>query len=331
MTDQPANPAAAEIDFVIPVLNERETLAPLAEGILAHTQGYRCRICFIDDGSSDGSFEELQRLRKVHPEIEIIKFRRNFGKSQALAAGFARARGAIVFTMDADLQDDPAEIPKFLAKLEEGFDLVIGWKAVRQDPWHKTLPSKVYNRGISRMFDLPLHDVNSGFKAMRAEVVQRLVLYGERHRLIPVFAAHLGYHIGEIPVQHHPRRYGHSKYGWDRFIKGAVDVFAVRFIKLHGESPGHFFGRLALLYGAVSIAFLLGSTAGLGWTLVRWMQEEPVTTTALVSYLLLITSLLLGTLSALHGGLGLISEMLIRRLPPPDPSLYIESVEGPEA
>jgi dolichol-phosphate mannosyltransferase len=319
-----------DISFVIPVLNERETLAPLTAGILEHIPDRPCSILFIDDGSTDGSYDEMRRLRAIHPEIEIIKFRRNFGKSQALAAGFARAKGAIIFTMDADLQDDPAEIPRFLAKLEEGYDVVIGWKAIRRDPWHKTLPSKIYNRGISRLFEIPLHDVNSGFKAMRAGVVERLVLYGERHRLIPVFAAHLGFRVGEIPVEHHPRRYGKSKYGWERFIRGATDVFAVRFIKRHGESPGHFFGRLALLYGLFALIALLASVAGLGLTLANWLQDEPFATAALVSYLLLIMSLILGTLSALHGGLGLLSEMLIRRLPPPDSELYIESVEGEE-
>jgi glycosyltransferase involved in cell wall biosynthesis len=266
-----------QVDFVIPVYNERDTLEALTTGILEHAAPHAVRIVFVDDGSTDGSTEVLRSLSQTHPEVEVIRFRRNFGKAAGLAAGFARTNGDVVFTMDADLQDDPAEIPHFLAKLEEGFDVVVGWKAKRLDPWHKTFPSHVYNGAVGRLFRLPLHDINCGFKAYRGEVVKKLRVYGELHRLLPALAQALGYRITEIPVQHHPRRYGVSKYGFERFAKGAMDVVAVWFVTRHAYTPGHFFGKwgvLSLLIGKLcglagivfGLLFKSFLTLGLWWT-----------------------------------------------------------------
>lgn len=253
------------ITFAIPVYNERETLEQLVEGILRHTPPHAFHILFVDDGSTDGSFEELLRLREQHPEIGIIKFRRNFGKSQALSAAFARAEGDLIIMMDADLQDDPKEIPNLLAKINEGYDVVCGWKETRNDPWHKTIPSRIYNGLVNRAFGMDLHDINTGLKAIRLETARRLPLYGEMHRMIAIFAAQMGYRVTEIPVAHHPRRHGQSKYGFERFYRGAVDAYTAWFLTRHGQSPGHFFGKrgfLALGLGLLSMfaGFLLAIT-----------------------------------------------------------------------
>lgn len=256
-----------KVDFVIPVYNERDTLEALTAGILEHAQPHEARVLFVDDGSTDGSADVLRDLAGRYPQVEVLRFRRNFGKSAALAAGFARVQGDVVFTMDADLQDDPLEIPRFLAKLDEGFDVVVGWKQKRHDPWHKTFPSHVYNGFVARLFHLPLHDVNCGFKLYRREVVERLRVYGELHRLLPALAQELGYRITEIPVTHHARRYGVSKYGFERFAKGALDVLAVWFLARHSYTPGHFFGKVGVLGLVLAAACAVaGVVFGLAFT-----------------------------------------------------------------
>jgi glycosyltransferase involved in cell wall biosynthesis len=211
--------------FVIPVYNERDTLEALTAQIVKHAAGHEVRIIFVDDGSTDGSGETLDSLAKKYDTVETIHFPENRGKSAALAEGFRAAEGDVVFTMDSDLQDDPVEIPAFLEKLAEGSDLVCGWKVNRQDPWHKTLPSKVYNGFVAVVFGLKLHDINCGYKAMTLPVAKSLELKHDYHRLIPVLAAKQGYTVSEIPVKHHRREYGHSKYGLARFWHGARDVF----------------------------------------------------------------------------------------------------------
>jgi len=211
--------------FIIPVKDEKETLAPLLAGIRQHSAGHSATILFIDDGSTDGSSEELHRLEAE--EVRVIYFETNRGKSAALQEGFDLAEGDIVFTMDSDLQDDPAEIPNFLSALEEGLDMVCGWKVSRQDPWHKTIPSKIYNGIVAGLFGLGLHDINCGYKAMRLEVAKSLELKHDFHRLIPVLASRKGYRVGEIEVFHQARQYGQSKYGLSRFWHGARDVARV--------------------------------------------------------------------------------------------------------
>ncbi|MFP6584895.1 MAG: glycosyltransferase family 2 protein [Candidatus Hydrogenedentota bacterium] len=213
--------------FIIPVMDERGTLEELTEGILASTADHETTILFINDGSTDGTREVLDELAAKHDAVEVVHFDVNRGKSAALLVGFEKAEGDVIFTMDGDLQDDPVEIPNYLSKLDEGYDLVCGWKFVRHDPWHKTLPSKVYNGIVGMIFGLDLHDINCGYKAMTLEVAKSLNLKHDYHRLVPVFAKLKGFRITEIHVQHHARRYGHSKYGLARFWHGLRDVFRV--------------------------------------------------------------------------------------------------------
>jgi glycosyltransferase involved in cell wall biosynthesis len=253
------------ISIVVPVLDEAESLPQLTDEIRAVADANRLNIevIFVDDGSCDRSWETIYRLTAADQRIRGIRFRRNFGKAAALAAGFESAAGAIVMQMDADLQDDPAEIPNFLAKLATGFDVVNGWKKKRLDPWHKVWPSRVFNRLVSRMTGLRLRDHNCGFKCFRAEVVKQMHLYGELHRFIPVLAHSEGYRVAEIDVQHRPRRYGRSKYGVRRFFKGFLDLMTVTFLTGFGQRPLHLLGGIGL------IAFVLGSL-GLGYLAVLW-------------------------------------------------------------
>lgn len=213
--------------FIIPVKDERGTLDELTEGILSQTDTHDATILFINDGSTDGTREVLDELAAKHDAVEVIHFDENRGKSAALVVGFEKAEGDVIFTMDGDLQDDPVEIPNYLSKLDEGYDLVCGWKFVRHDPWHKTLPSKVYNGFVGLLFGLDLHDINCGYKAMTLDVAKSLNLKHDYHRLVPVFAKLNGFRITEIQVQHHARRYGQSKYGLARFWHGLRDVFRV--------------------------------------------------------------------------------------------------------
>ena len=222
-----------KIAVVIPVYNERETLAPLAEQVRNHLSSHEHRILFVDDGSTDGSWDALRALHARYDDIDALRFRRNFGKTAALAAGFERADGDVVITMDSDLQDDPKEVSRFIGKLEEGYDVVCGWKVKRRDPWTKTIPSRIYNRVVSWMFGIELHDVNCGYKALRTDVAKRLPLHGDMHRLIPVLAARLGARVTEIAVEHHPRRWGASKYGIERFWQGIRDTLLIFFSKRH--------------------------------------------------------------------------------------------------
>lgn len=226
-----------KISFVIPMRNERDTMSPLVQGILKQVPEEDLQIVLVDDGSTDGSKDVLLDLESAHSCVETYSLGRAAGKSEALALGFSHAAGDVVFTMDGDLQDDPHEIPRFLQKLDEGWDMVCGWKAVRHDPWHKTLPSRVYNYAVGLAFGLALHDVNCGYKAMTREVAQRLVFYHEIHRLLPVMAAREGFRIGEIAVEHHPRKYGRSKYGFTRFLRGPYDVFAL-WLLFREDLPG---------------------------------------------------------------------------------------------
>jgi glycosyltransferase involved in cell wall biosynthesis len=218
--------AAPEISVVIPVYNEAESLQPLYQDLVSvlGTLGRPYELLFIEDGSTDGSFDTLAELHTQDCHVQVIQFRRNFGKAAALTVGFAEARGAIVITMDADLQDDPQEIPSLLNKLAEGFDLVSGWKYPRRDPLTKTLPSKLFNWATSRLSGVRLHDFNCGFKAYRREVVKEIRFYGDLYRYIPVLAHWQGFRVTEVPVRHHPRQFGQSKYGISRFLRGFFDL-----------------------------------------------------------------------------------------------------------
>lgn len=251
-----------KLSFVIPAYNEEMTIEPLVDGIIKHSVPYDVQIILIDDGSSDLTFQSMQKAQAKHPQVKIIKFRRNFGKSRALSTGFHESDGDIVIMMDADLQDDPKEIPRMIEKIQDGYDVVCGWKKRRIDPWHKTFPSRVYNAIIRKIFHVNLHDVNTGFKAFRKEVIQNIPLYGEMHRLIAILASEMGFKVTEIPVEHHPRKYGKSKYGFSRFFFGAVDVYTVWFLSRYGQSPSYFFTKHGLMSIVFGIFCLIGSLFG---------------------------------------------------------------------
>jgi glycosyltransferase involved in cell wall biosynthesis len=244
------------ISVVIPVYNEEQSLQPLYDGLKAELEriGRTYEILFVDDGSRDGSFSVLQALHDVDPHVRAIRLRRNFGKTPALVAGFSHVRGEIVFTMDADLQDDPAEIPQFLARLAEGYDLVSGWKYPRHDPPTKTVPSFFFNRMVSVTTGVKLHDINCGFKAYRREVIEDVKLYGELHRFIPVLAHQRGFRVSEIKVRHHKRKYGKSKFGARRFLRGFLDLLMVLFLMSYLRTPLRLFGTFGILSMLVGIA-----------------------------------------------------------------------------
>ncbi|HEV3146177.1 MAG TPA: glycosyltransferase family 2 protein [Gemmataceae bacterium] len=254
------------ISIVIPVLNERESLPQLLAEIdeTSRRAALELEIIFVDDGSSDGSWEVIRELAGRDPRVQGIRFRRNFGKAAALSAGFGTARGDIIFTLDSDLQDDPKEIPRFLEMLHTGKDVVSGWKRVRHDPWHKVLPSRLFNWMVSSLTGVHLHDHNCGMKCYRAEVFQEIRLYGELHRFIPVLAAARGFRIGEIEIQHRPRKYGRSKYGMRRFVKGFLDLLTVKFLTSFSHRPQHILGSTGLLF------FCLGAL-GMIWLAVTWL------------------------------------------------------------
>lgn len=246
-------PATIELSIVIPLCDEMATLEPLFEKIESALEEHGLadfEVIFVDDGSTDDSWAVLRRLKDKYPDrIRALRFRRNHGKAAALSAGFQEARGQAIVTMDADLQDEPEEIPCFLEKLDEGYDCVSGWKQLRKDPLGKTLPSRVFNTATRITSGVDLHDFNCGFKAYKAEAVRRLDLYGELHRYIPVLLAAEGFTTTEIPVRHHRRTHGASKYGWKRLFKGGLDLMTVVVLTRYLKRPGHFFGGLGLLSG----------------------------------------------------------------------------------
>jgi dolichol-phosphate mannosyltransferase len=250
----------ATLSFVIPLKDEAPTLEELFNKIAEHAsaQTSRWEVIFVDDGSTDNSWEVIQGLAAENPDrIKAIRFRRNMGKADALAAGWQECSGDFVFTMDADLQDDPAEIPNFLQKMEEGWDIVSGWKRRRHDPWHKVLPSRVFNLMLSKVNKVKLHDHNCGFKCYRREVVHAIPMYGEMHRMVPSLAAIHGYRTTEIPVQHHPRVHGHSKYNFKRYLRGFLDMWTVNYLQNFRRRPLHFLGSVALAMCAAGIALAI--------------------------------------------------------------------------
>jgi glycosyltransferase involved in cell wall biosynthesis len=247
------------ISVVVPVHDEERSVALLYEELEAALEPGRepWEAVFVDDGSTDGTFAALTRLHARTPNTRVVRLRRNFGKSTALAAGFAQAEGETIVTIDGDLQDDPAEIPQLLAKLEEGFDLVSGWKTRRRDPSRRRILSRIFNSVTGRVSGLRLHDMNCGLKAYRAEVVRGLALYGELHRFIPVLAHYRGFRIAELPVNHRPRTHGRSRYGMERYLRGFLDLLTVTFMGRYRHRPLHLFGGLGLVLGFVGTVILI--------------------------------------------------------------------------
>ena len=294
-------PAELEVSVLIPVVDEAGTVEELAQRVAAvlEREGRSFEIIFIDDGSRDGTPARVREARARDPRVKLVRLRRNFGKAAALSAGFDHSIGRIVVTMDGDLQDDPDEITRFLSTLEEkDLDLVSGWKRRRQDPVSKTLPSRLFNWVTRLLAQVDLHDFNCGFKAYRREVLAEIAVYGELHRYIPVLASRRGFSVGEIQVNHYPRRHGASKYGWDRFYKGLLDLITVLFITRYTRRPLHLFGAIGLLF--LTLGF--GINAYLAWI---WFGGQNLSNRPL---------LLLGILLMLLGiqvlTTGLIGEMI---------------------
>ena len=255
------SPADLDLSLIIPTLNEEESLPELMAWIDRVVREHHIatvEAIIVDDGSSDGTWEVVKKLKSQYSFVKGIRFRRNYGKSAALQKGFEAARGAIVITMDADLQDSPDEIPELMRMIhEEKFDLVSGWKKKRKDPLGKTVPSKLFNAVTRRASGIHLHDFNCGLKAYRHEVVKNIEVYGEMHRYIPVIAKWAGFtRIGEKIVQHNPRKFGQSKFGIERMINGFLDILSIMFVGKFGKRPMHFFGTLGVLFFLVGFGIL---------------------------------------------------------------------------
>lgn len=288
-----------DVSVVVPAYNEAESLPELVERVrtVLAPRGKPWELIVVDDGSTDSTRAVLRDLATRVPELRYRSLLRNYGKSAALSVGFEEARGNRVITMDADLQDDPAEIPSLLAKLEEGWDLVSGWKRVRHDPPSKTIPSRFFNAVTSTVSGLPLHDFNCGLKAYRSHVARDLPVYGELHRFLPALAHWRGYRVTEIPVQHHPRRHGTSKFGASRFVNGFLDLLTVTFVHSGRLSPLHVFGRIGLLLGLAGGGIFTGFVVH--WALGGPVRTRPIFFIALILLILAIQFISLGLLGEL--------------------------------
>ncbi|UCF06662.1 MAG: glycosyltransferase family 2 protein [bacterium] len=291
------------VSVVIPLLNERESLKELfrrlTDVLEASAAGHE--LIFVDDGSTDGSLDMLRTLRSTDRRVRILSFQRNYGKSAALSEAFRVVKGDIVVTIDADLQDNPEEIPALIEKLDTGYDLVSGWKRKRQDPISKTFPSKFFNFVTSVVSGIKLHDFNCGLKVYRAEVVKRICIYGELHRFIPVLAGWEGFRISEKLVEHSPRKYGKSKYGVNRFLNGFLDLVTVMFVTRRAASPLHFFGRIAAVFFTIGSAICLYFL--ILWIMGRGLHVRPIMVGGLVMIVIAIQI----------GSFGLLAELFSAR------------------
>lgn len=297
------------LSVIVPVLNEEESLDQLWDEISATADHAveRYEVIFIDDGSTDGSWRAINRLSTADERISGIRLRRNFGKAAALTAGMQAAKGDLILMMDADLQDDPAEIPAFLEQIENGFDVVNGWKQRRLDPWHKVYPSRIFNWLVSRLTGLVLHDHNCGLKMFRSAVADEIQIYGELHRFIPVLAFARGFKVTELPVHHRARQHGYSKYGVRRFLRGLLDLLTVAFLISFGRRPQHALGAVGLFFfgiGALGLTWL-----GILWSLMNvfgLVTPDPIGGRPLLAYS--VASTLLGGQAL---SLGLLAELIV--------------------
>jgi glycosyltransferase involved in cell wall biosynthesis len=300
-----------DISIVIPVYNEDESLPELCSWIerVARAGGFSYEVILVDDGSTDRSWEVIHELREANPNVKGIKFQRNYGKSAALNEGFKAARGEVVITMDADMQDSPDEIPELRRMiLEDKFDMVSGWKKVRHDPVSKTLPSKFFNWTTSKVSKIPLHDFNCGLKAYRNKVVKSIEVYGEMHRYIPVIAKWSGFkRIGEKVVEHRARKYGHTKFGGlGRGLKGLLDLASITFVGKYGKRPMHFFGPLGVICG------LVGFIEVISLLIQKLENMSSFTLTNKPSFYIALTCMVLGTQLFLT---GFVAELISRNSP----------------
>ncbi|MCS6894566.1 MAG: glycosyltransferase family 2 protein [Bacteroidia bacterium] len=315
-----------DLSLVIPAYNEAESLPELIQWIHRVCEGrYACyEVWVVDDGSTDETWAVLEKLHQKYPFLRAVRFTRNYGKSAALQVGFRKAQGRVVITLDADLQDSPDEIPALYDMIvQEGYDLVSGWKKKRHDPLSKRLPSKLFNAVVRLFSGVPLHDFNSGIKAYRLPVAKSIELYGEMHRYIPYLAKAAGFKkIGEKIVMHYPRKYGHTKFGWERFLYGFLDLLTVSFLAKFGRRPMHFFGGLGVLaffIGAGIVAWLIADKLHqlqLHGSVRREVVQQPL-------FYLGLTTLLIGVQLFLAGFLG---ELMLRQSPTRDNYLIAEEI-----
>ncbi|MGB5697662.1 MAG: glycosyltransferase family 2 protein [Polyangiales bacterium] len=288
-----------DLSLVVPGLNEAESLPLLAAQVdeaLGPQASYE--LIFVDDGSTDDTWKVIEELHESNPAVRGIRLRSNFGKAMALAAGFERARAEIVVMMDADLQDDPADLPRMIEKIKDGLDVVVGWKVERHDPLNRRIFSRIFNTTVGVVTGVRLHDMNCGFKAYRREVLQAIPIYGDLFRFIPVLASWQGFSVGEIPVNHRARQFGRSRYGLERILRGFFDLLSVSFLTRYSRKPMHLFGLFGLLFtflGVLICAYLS----------ILWFQGEPIGSRPL---------LLLGVLLILVGAqsfsIGLLGEFM---------------------
>jgi glycosyltransferase involved in cell wall biosynthesis len=267
--------AAPRVSLVVPGLNEGESLAELARRVDQALRGHVLyELIFVDDGSTDDSWKVIRELHAKDPLVKGIRLRKNFGKATALTAGFRKAAGEIIVTMDADLQDDPADLPAFLAMIEEGLDVVVGWKVQRLDPANRLVLSRIFNGTVRLVTGVKLHDMNCGFKAYRREVLDTIPIYGDLFRFIPALAAWQGFRVTEVPVKHHPRKYGSSRYGLERILRGFFDLLSVMFLTRYSKKPMHLFGLMGLVFAALGV--VINVYLSVLWCLGHKIGDRPL-------------------------------------------------------
>ncbi len=295
--------SAVRISVVVPVYDEAENLRPLHEGIVAALAGRAFEVIYVDDGSRDGSAAVLDEIAAADPRARVLHFRRNYGQTAAIAAGMEHARGEVIVPLDADLQNDPADIPALLAKLDEGFDVVSGWRKSRQDAAARVLPSVLANGLISWISGVKLHDYGCTLKAYRREVMEGVRLYGEMHRFIPIYASWQGARVAEMPVRHHPRIHGRSKYGFRRTYRVLLDLVVVKFLSSYSTKPIHVFGGFGL------VCFVLAFVSGLAAVYLKYFGDPPCSFIQTPLPLLTVLLVVLGFMSIL---MGLLAELVVR-------------------